>query len=180
MSTAPRSPCSVTNVKLHVSFGGINGNCIFAQAHSSVEKAGLIGLVKMRLLTSDEQLSLRGRTLRDAILQDKQNGLIPFYVSILLTERRGQSGKRYSRNETLSTGQANCITAQSRRTCRSPADGTAVCAAIKSAGPCWASYNRDRAARRRRFAPSPSQTVVLSRLNSPIVSINQTYPLWSG
>jgi len=50
------------------------------QAHSSVEKAGLIGLVKMHLLLSDDQLSLRGKILRDAIAEDKQRGLIPFYV----------------------------------------------------------------------------------------------------
>jgi len=48
-----------------------------------VEKAGLIGLVKMRLLMSDEELSLRGKILRDAIAEDKQRGLIPFYVRLL-------------------------------------------------------------------------------------------------
>jgi len=52
------------------------------QAHSSVEKAGLIGLVKMRLLMSDEELSLRGKVLRDAVADDKQRGLIPFYVRL--------------------------------------------------------------------------------------------------
>jgi len=45
-----------------------------------VEKAGLIGLVKMNLLMSDEDLSLRGVTLRNAIVEDKQRGLIPFFV----------------------------------------------------------------------------------------------------
>jgi len=47
-----------------------------------VEKAGLIGLVKMRLLMSDEELSLGGKALRDAIADDKQRGLIPFYVRL--------------------------------------------------------------------------------------------------
>ena len=47
-----------------------------------MEKAGLIGLVKMRLLISDEELSLRGKVLRDAIADDKQRGLIPFYVRL--------------------------------------------------------------------------------------------------
>jgi len=47
-----------------------------------VEKAGLIGLVKLRLLMSDEELSLRGKILRDAIVEDKQRGLIPFYVRL--------------------------------------------------------------------------------------------------
>ena len=52
------------------------------QAHSSVEKAGLIGLVKMRLLPCDDDLSLRGDTLQEAIDRDRKDGLIPFYVSI--------------------------------------------------------------------------------------------------
>jgi len=37
----------------------------------------------MRLLMSDENLSLRGKILRDAIAEDKQRGLIPFYVRLL-------------------------------------------------------------------------------------------------
>ena len=45
-----------------------------------MEKAGLIGLVKMRLLMSDDELRLRGKVLRDAVADDKQRGLIPFYV----------------------------------------------------------------------------------------------------
>ena len=45
-----------------------------------MDKAGLIGLVKLRLLPSDDNLSLRRDTLRDAIELDKQNGLIPFFV----------------------------------------------------------------------------------------------------
>lgn len=52
------------------------------QAHSSVEKAGLISLVKMRYLTTDDDLSMRGHTLQEAISRDKEDGLIPFYVSI--------------------------------------------------------------------------------------------------
>ncbi|XP_052264324.1 histidine decarboxylase-like [Dreissena polymorpha] len=54
------------------------------QAHSSVEKAGLIGLVKMRFLPSDENLSLRGSTLQKAIDEDLQAGLIPFYLCATL------------------------------------------------------------------------------------------------
>ena len=52
------------------------------QAHSSVEKAGLIGLVKLRLLESDDTLSLRGAVLRAAIKEDRDAGLIPFYVRV--------------------------------------------------------------------------------------------------
>ena len=55
---------------------------MFLQAHSSVEKAGLIGLVKMRFLPSDENLSLRGDILQTAIDDDLKTGLIPFYVRL--------------------------------------------------------------------------------------------------
>ena len=55
-------------------------NCV--QAHSSVEKAGLIGLVKLRYIESDENLSLRGDKLKEAIKTDRENGLVPFFVSI--------------------------------------------------------------------------------------------------
>ena len=51
------------------------------QAHSSVEKAGLVGLVKIRYIDSDEKLSLRGDKLKEAIALDRENGLIPFFVS---------------------------------------------------------------------------------------------------
>ncbi|XP_041356039.1 histidine decarboxylase-like isoform X2 [Gigantopelta aegis] len=54
------------------------------QAHSSVEKAGLIGLVKMRLLPTDNNLSLRGDTLQEAIDRDREDGLIPFYLCATL------------------------------------------------------------------------------------------------
>ena len=52
-----------------------------AQAHSSVERAGLLGGVKLRLLPVDENLRLRGETLERAIQEDRDKGLIPFYVS---------------------------------------------------------------------------------------------------
>ena len=51
-----------------------------SQAHSSVERAGLLGAVRFRLLEPDDSLSLRGHTLKDAIEQDLAVGLIPFYV----------------------------------------------------------------------------------------------------
>lgn len=51
------------------------------QAHSSVEKAALIGLVRMRFIEADENLSLRGPALQEAIEEDIKNGLIPFWVS---------------------------------------------------------------------------------------------------
>lgn len=45
-----------------------------------MEKAGLIGLVKIRYIESDDNLSLRGDKLKEAIAFDRENGLIPFYV----------------------------------------------------------------------------------------------------
>uniref|UniRef100_A0A3Q1K2W2 Histidine decarboxylase n=1 Tax=Anabas testudineus TaxID=64144 RepID=A0A3Q1K2W2_ANATE len=54
------------------------------QAHSSVEKAGLISLVKIRFLPTDEQLSLRGDTLKQAIQEDRRRGLVPFMLCATL------------------------------------------------------------------------------------------------
>ncbi|UYV66628.1 HDC [Cordylochernes scorpioides] len=51
------------------------------QAHSSVEKAGLIGLVKMRFLESDEDFRLLPDQLRGTLEKDRELGLIPFFVS---------------------------------------------------------------------------------------------------
>ncbi|KAG6447276.1 hypothetical protein O3G_MSEX004869 [Manduca sexta] len=54
------------------------------QAHSSVEKAGLIGLVRTRYIESDENQSMRGDKLEEAILGDKEKGLVPFWVCATL------------------------------------------------------------------------------------------------
>lgn len=51
-----------------------------SQAHSSVEKAGQISLVKIRFLPTDEHLSLRGEMLKKAIQEDRSRGLVPFLV----------------------------------------------------------------------------------------------------
>lgn len=53
-------------------------------ANSSVEKAGRLGSVRMRLLPADEGCCLRGATLRKAIEDDKKRGLIPCYVAATL------------------------------------------------------------------------------------------------
>lgn len=50
------------------------------QANSSVEKAGILGSMPMRLLPADENCVLRGATLLEAIEKDKKEGLIPCYV----------------------------------------------------------------------------------------------------
>lgn len=52
-----------------------------AQAHSSVERAGLLGGVRLRSLPADENQQLRGATVDAAIREDLAAGLIPFYVS---------------------------------------------------------------------------------------------------
>lgn len=50
------------------------------QSNSSVEKAGLLGSMPMRLLPSDRDARLRGETLKAAIQKDREDGLIPCYV----------------------------------------------------------------------------------------------------
>ena len=54
------------------------------QAHSSVEKAGLIGLVRMRYIESNEMLQMRRDVLEAAIEEDKNNGLVPFFICATL------------------------------------------------------------------------------------------------
>lgn len=46
-----------------------------------MERAGLIGAVRMRKLDTDDKGALRGPTLQAAILEDKARGLLPFFVS---------------------------------------------------------------------------------------------------
>ena len=54
---------------------------MYLQAHSSAERASLIGMVRMRLLPTDSKGSLRGVTLESAIKEDREKGLFPFFVS---------------------------------------------------------------------------------------------------
>ncbi|EFN70383.1 Histidine decarboxylase [Camponotus floridanus] len=54
------------------------------QAHSSVEKAGLIGLVRMRYIESDSEFSMRGDALIEALKRDQAEGLLPFFVCATL------------------------------------------------------------------------------------------------
>ncbi|XP_074032480.1 histidine decarboxylase isoform X2 [Leptinotarsa decemlineata] len=54
------------------------------QAHSSIEKAALIGLVTLRYIESDENYSMRGPDLLKAIKEDREKGLIPFWVCATL------------------------------------------------------------------------------------------------
>ncbi|XP_030746673.1 aromatic-L-amino-acid decarboxylase-like [Sitophilus oryzae] len=50
------------------------------QSNSSVEKAGLLGSMVMRLLPTNKEGQLTGETLQEAINKDKAAGLIPCYV----------------------------------------------------------------------------------------------------
>nr|BDD85276.1 alpha methyl dopa resistant protein 1 [Ischnura senegalensis] len=50
------------------------------QSNSSVEKAGILGSMVMRLLPVDEKCSFRGSTLKEAVERDKAAGLIPCVV----------------------------------------------------------------------------------------------------
>jgi hypothetical protein len=54
------------------------------EAHSSVEKAAMIAMVKLRILETDSKFRLRGDTLQAAITEDRHLGLIPFYVAATL------------------------------------------------------------------------------------------------
>ncbi|XP_039345993.1 histidine decarboxylase isoform X2 [Mauremys reevesii] len=54
------------------------------QAHSSVEKAGLIALVKMKFLPVDENFALRGEALKKAIEEDRKQGRVPVFVCATL------------------------------------------------------------------------------------------------
>jgi aromatic-L-amino-acid decarboxylase len=53
-------------------------------AHSCVEKAGMLSLIKMRELNIDEEFSLRGPVLQKAIDEDRRNGYFPFFVCATL------------------------------------------------------------------------------------------------
>ncbi|XP_037955064.1 aromatic-L-amino-acid decarboxylase [Teleopsis dalmanni] len=54
------------------------------EAHSCVEKAAMICFVKLRILEPDENASLRGHVLAEAMEEDELQGLVPFYVSTTL------------------------------------------------------------------------------------------------
>lgn len=48
-----------------------------------MERAGLLGGVKLRSLQTDDDNKLRGEALEQAIKEDRENGLIPFYVRLI-------------------------------------------------------------------------------------------------
>ncbi|KAL2083952.1 hypothetical protein ACEWY4_019470 [Coilia grayii] len=54
------------------------------QAHSSVERAGLIGGMRMRKVPTDEKFAVRGEALRRIIQEDRNAGLIPCYFCATL------------------------------------------------------------------------------------------------
>ncbi|KAH8370147.1 hypothetical protein KR093_002345 [Drosophila rubida] len=54
------------------------------EAHSCVEKAAMICFVKLRILEPDENASLRGQTISEAMEEDELQGLVPFFVSTTL------------------------------------------------------------------------------------------------
>ncbi|XP_076320500.1 tyrosine decarboxylase-like [Tachypleus tridentatus] len=54
------------------------------EAHSSMEKAAMIGFVKLRILETDDRFQLRGTTLAKAMEEDRAMGLIPFFVMATL------------------------------------------------------------------------------------------------
>uniref|UniRef100_A0A668AXE8 Aromatic-L-amino-acid decarboxylase n=1 Tax=Myripristis murdjan TaxID=586833 RepID=A0A668AXE8_9TELE len=54
------------------------------QAHSSVERAGLIGGVRMRKVPTDSKYAVKGETLKNMVEEDKKAGLIPFFFCATL------------------------------------------------------------------------------------------------
>lgn len=50
------------------------------EAHSSIEKAAKMALVKLRILDTDKHGALRGKVLKAAIDNDIKDGLTPFFV----------------------------------------------------------------------------------------------------
>ncbi|GBM92148.1 Tyrosine decarboxylase [Araneus ventricosus] len=52
-----------------------------SEAHSCVEKAAMICLVKLSILKTDEKYRLRGSTLEEAVKRDKKKGYRPFFVA---------------------------------------------------------------------------------------------------
>ncbi|XP_055327314.1 aromatic-L-amino-acid decarboxylase-like [Paramacrobiotus metropolitanus] len=50
------------------------------QAHSSVERAAMLGALNIRLIKSNDDFSMNASLLEETIKQDKANGLFPFYV----------------------------------------------------------------------------------------------------
>lgn len=54
------------------------------QAHSSVERAGLISMMRLRPIQTDSSREMRGKALQAAIEEDVKNGLIPFFCTATL------------------------------------------------------------------------------------------------
>ena len=52
-----------------------------------MERAALIGAVKIRLLETDEKFSLRGEMLQKAVEKDRADGLIPFFVCFCVWDK---------------------------------------------------------------------------------------------
>lgn len=53
-------------------------------AHSSVERAGQLGGVVIKSVQSDDECRLRGSILKQQVLEDRANGLVPFFVVVTL------------------------------------------------------------------------------------------------
>uniref|UniRef100_A0A8C8RBD0 Aromatic-L-amino-acid decarboxylase n=1 Tax=Pelusios castaneus TaxID=367368 RepID=A0A8C8RBD0_9SAUR len=54
------------------------------QAHSSVERAGLIGGVMIKNIPSDDKFAVRGSALKKVLHEDRAAGLIPFFFCATL------------------------------------------------------------------------------------------------
>lgn len=60
----------------------------------------MIAMVKLRHVPSDKKLSLRGEALHAAIEQDRNRGLVPFFVSSYLHEIDQANTKLFNDSKT--------------------------------------------------------------------------------
>jgi len=65
-----------------VLYNNLNCHCSL-KAHSSVERACLLGAVRCHKVLSDDKNSMSAEALRSAIEQDRREGLVPFLVRII-------------------------------------------------------------------------------------------------
>lgn len=56
-----------------------------------MERAGLIGGVKLKSIPSDSKFSMRSSALKEVLEKDKAAGLIPFFVSVFVPYWAGPS-----------------------------------------------------------------------------------------
>lgn len=80
-SASLENPNLLGNNGTQTSFSPISNACVKTKAHSSVERAGLISMLRLKPIQSNERHEMTGEALEKSVLEDINNGLIPFFVS---------------------------------------------------------------------------------------------------